>query len=219
VPALSTLPAGLASGGATDKTTSGYDDALLTGRWKPLAAGPGGDECISNPATHACAHPFSLRIQLGYSASGLTVTRINEITYFNAVDCQAANQLGTLRVAREIQFDAADAVITDQSDAGAAAGSIAVRRGVVTADRFHPTSLPDVEALFAPCNAANPPTTPVLEEACSREAVALRIESSAEGPVLVTQEDFECQPGITPPPTVPISVWHALREGGTLKQP
>ncbi len=218
---LSTIPAGLQTGGTSNKTPSGYSDQLLTGRWA-FPGTPAGETCVDIPLQICTGGAISFAPTIGYVANGNSATEIFESSYFRGEACQAGNIVATTRFARDITFDAADTSINDQTVTPA--GQIAVRRGLFSNERSNFTAgdANAINELFASCAQFNPnPTTPdeTTPQACT-SFVQLRIESGAGGaPVLLTDENSACIPGTVPPPAAFGGDWTQTLDDGAIKLP
>lgn len=219
VPTVASLPPGLQSGGTAVKTSSGYNDALLTGRWRSADSE---SDCLDLPAILGCTTALSLSSSLGFTASGNSATRIREIRYYSGAGCAAANLAANFRGAEDIAFQAADTNISDSTTGSAAGAQIAVRQGVVTAERFEAGDQSVLTSLFAGCPTLNPSTdpTPTQTTTCAQDTVQLRIEQSATGtPVLLAQDFTNCQPGTAVPPTTFEATWTLIQSSGEIKLP
>ena len=213
------LAPGLQSGGTAAKTPSGYSDALLSGRWKTDF---GDDACFPLPASLSkCAGDISFGGSLGFTASGNAATRVRELVYYRGLTCAVGSAVATLRSAEDIAFDAADVSLADDT-VRPAGGTIAVRQGVVTAERFAISDEATLNGLFAGCPSSNPTTAgaPPPAQTCSATTLQLRIEQSPTAtPLLLIQENVNCQPGTAVPPTKFDTAWNLTQSAGLAKLP
>jgi len=199
---------GDATGGATDRTTSGYRDTLLTGRWE-ISEGdnpePAVGECFEVPA-FICGTAYSFRIaDYGFQASGLEAVEFTRAEIYANGTCTSANR-SIFDVSQSIRFKPNDTLITDLLRGG----QIAVREGELLGD----PAVNVVEDGFLPpanCEIGVPPAPEPEPEACS-ESISLRIEQVNGLPRLFKDGDIVCRPGSVPPPVRFITNWF-VQEG------
>ncbi len=204
-----TVPTGDLTGGATDRTTSGYKDTLLTGRW---AFDAGDDpeirigQCVDIP-TFICTTPYSIKYtEYGFVANGLNASEIARIEVYSGAACASA-QRSVMEVRRPILFKAADSLVGDATPGALPGGRIAVRQGEYSGD----AAVVQIENGFVPPNCTVPGAPAPVDVntgpvACT-DTLSIRLAAVTGQPRLFKDEVSECRPGTAKPAAKFTDIW------------